>query len=156
MSGVVKFPMAGVRRLWTATENAKTREPLYGQRIDPQYWKPGATPSADYEKLDDHVEQAKLPVGFWLCHDDGLYLLSNGDRAQHEPVYAEGMGPGMETWDFIRSVVGGDDFAEFVDVGWARQAWEAGDTHLCILVSPEDFRLVLPAPVKGKARRGRA
>src|SRR5262245_60176401 len=85
----LKFPMEGVRRLAEATRSATTHEPTYSQR-----------------------GLQVVPPGFWLVKDQGVYLLSNGDRTAHEPVYAVGLGPRAD-YDLVRAFAGGDDFCTF-------------------------------------------
>jgi hypothetical protein len=126
----LRFPLDGVRRITAATRSAATRDPTYAQR-----------------ELDE------IPVGFWLVKDDGVYLLSNGDRTEHDPVYAEGLGPDAD-YDLVRDAAGGDDFCEFVPVDWADQALRERGTHLAIRLTATSLRL-LPAgaPTRSPARR---
>lgn len=79
----------------------------------------------------DGVEQKNKVA---LVHDDGVYLLSNGeprdlvkgkspnglhDREMSFVVYAEGCNPmvdGEDCWPNSVAMVGGDDFVEYLDV----------------------------------------
>ena len=127
----LRFPLAGVRRLAAATRAAATHEPTFAQR---------------------ELASEEVPVGFWLVKDAGVYLLPNGDRTRHEPVYAEGLGPDAG-YDRIRAVAGGDDFCEFVPLAWADWTEEAvrrdplrdAATHLVVRLSPTSLRLRPPA-----------
>ncbi len=69
------------------------------------------------------------PAGLWLCKDDGIYLMSNGDphlpKAGGHPnesfvEYAAGYDPcGMaelEAWDELREALGGGDFVFFLNL----------------------------------------
>lgn len=61
-----------------------------------------------------------------LVHDEGVYLISNGDPRdivqgdESFVAYARGLDPTRrdrgEVWDEAREAVGGDDFAEFLDL----------------------------------------
>jgi hypothetical protein len=59
-----------------------------------------------------------------IVHDDGVYLMSNGDPADIIEgdrcfvAYAQGLDPkdGSHVWDAARAVVGGDDFADYLDL----------------------------------------
>ncbi len=60
-------------------------------------------------------------VCLWLVHDQGVYLMpgiEDGGKAEHV-IYARGCDPvkNEETWwDRSRELVGGDDFAESVEL----------------------------------------
>ena len=125
----LRFPLAGVRRLAQATRTAAEREPTYGQR---------------------HLAPDRVPAGFWLVKDAGVYLMSNGDRTAHEPVYAEGLGP-RAAYDLVRMLVGGDDFCTFVPLHWADEALRTlGATHLVIHLTGS--RITLRPPTTGPSR----
>lgn len=58
-----------------------------------------------------------------FVHDDGLYILSNGKPAQMAGegkrfvVYATGYDPrAAGVWEKARNAVGGDDFAEYLEL----------------------------------------
>jgi hypothetical protein len=66
------------------------------------------------------------PPGLLLVKDDGCYLMANTRPRQTRPgargeevvvVYAEGLESGSERYEIVRDVCGGDDFAEFLDLG---------------------------------------
>lgn len=122
----LRFPIAGVRRIAAATRSARTREPTYAQR---------------------RLAPDRIPAGFWLVKDQGVYLMSNGDRTEHDPVYAEGLGPRAD-YDLVRMLAGGDDFCTFVPLNWADEALRTmGATHLAIYLS--GTRITLRPPRTG-------
>ena len=79
-----------------------------------------------------YSDEGKGP-GLWFVHDSGVYLMSNGfpidkreaseDDKSSYVVYAEGCHPGIDdgSWEYARSLVGGDDFGECIpiDDGWS-------------------------------------
>lgn len=93
------FNMAALRPLLEHTRSATAWRPtLYGDDAEP---------------------------GLWLVHDDGIYLMSNGDpglmrpdnEQYHQVVYAQGLSPAdPEWWVAARAAVGGDDFAMLVPI----------------------------------------
>lgn len=86
-----------------------------------------------------HMGRADVPRGpaLFLVHDDGVYLMSNGEpvdlRNKDElgayVAYAEHCNPDKDSdcWENSRELVGGDDFAETIaiDANWLKKC----DTH---------------------------
>lgn len=88
-----------------------------------------------------------------LVHDQGVYLLSNGDHGEGQTpsstglvAYAEGCDPVKDPqwFDTARSLVGGDDFAEYLP--WAAEiANLAAEGHdIVIDIKGDDIKLVTP------------
>ena len=83
-----------------------------------------------YESLyedEDEVKQKKAIPSFTLVKDDGIYLMSGNTKTKlykngrNRICYAEGYNPTEEdVWDKCRYAVGGDDFAEKLEVA---EAW---------------------------------
>jgi len=73
-------------------------------------------------------EEAK--PGFFLVHDQGVYLMSNAkkrllvdpdnEKSSSVVAYAEGCNPDKDDdwYEAAVSLVGGDDFAEFIPLAW--------------------------------------
>lgn len=68
------------------------------------------------------TELADAP-GLFLVHDDGVYLMSNGEPGDKDPhehrlyvAYADGCNPDTDEncWETSRELVGGDDFADII------------------------------------------
>lgn len=57
-------------------------------------------------------------VGLWWVKDEGTYLMSNGIGEDTRPpvAYARGLGADAD-WDTVQEYCGGDDFAQFIDIG---------------------------------------
>ncbi len=79
-----------------------------------------------YESLyedEDEVKQQKAIPSFTLVKDDGIYLMSGNTKTKlykkgkNRVCYAKGYDPREEdVWDKCRYAVGGDDFAEKLEV----------------------------------------
>jgi hypothetical protein len=98
-----------------------------------------------YAPVDD--ENPAGP-GLFLVHDQGVYLMSNGepgDALKHTlglyVAYAEGCHPDKneDWWDTSRALVGGDDFAEIIkiDSSWLAACDENDELH--VAVTPTEF-----------------
>ncbi|MFF7115432.1 DUF3085 domain-containing protein [Streptomyces albogriseolus] len=109
--------------------------------------------AADTHKLG-YAETEAAPRLWWV-KDDGTYLMSNGQdpNPTHDDngrlptvVHADGFGPGTDA----RSVLGGDDFRESIDLttpvfddgttllGMLRQAHTAGATRFMLKATFDD------------------
>lgn len=69
------------------------------------------------------MEELRPVPGLFFVHDQGVYLMSNGEPRDVEGnnsyvAYAEHCNPAVdaEWWDNARELVGGDDFAEVLPV----------------------------------------
>ena len=104
----------------------------------------------EVQKILDHASASPqfrqvygedAPRTILLVHDQGIYLMSNGYPILQDPdkpegsswvTYAQGCNPSKdpEWWDNARDFVGGDDFAEPIDVAdaaiWLRAAKSSG------------------------------
>ena len=62
--------------------------------------------------------------GVWFVKDQGIYLMKGFDRSKEEMpiVYAKGFDPykDKDVWDKSYIAVGGDDFAEFLELSIAQ------------------------------------
>jgi hypothetical protein len=132
------------------TEEAATHAPTLEQQFDKTLWKKGLDLHEDeiFRSNGDHIDLAKVPPGFWLVKDRGIYMMSNGRPRQlldagatkSYVVYAKGYQPGVdEDWfDRACDAVGGDDFVQFIPLEWFAAAKSAGKRVLTIRVS-DDF-----------------
>jgi len=100
-----------------------------------------------------------------LVHDEGVYLMSNGNPGLMKPapakghvvVYAEGLDPTArdrgQVWEDARDAVGGDDFAEYLPISMFDNPMAAGCPTITIDVSANQLAvggLLPPKPKKPK------
>ena len=103
-------------------------------------------------KYDDDFKPITKPgkPGVILVHDQGVYLMSNGEprdilRGEHSYVaYALGCNPETDGdwWETARALVGGDDFGETLP--WAEdimQQIEAGSDEIAFEFSDDQIAL---------------
>jgi len=87
-----------------------------------------------------------------LVHDQGVYLMSGATERQKTPdgakcvvAYAEGCDPTkgeFDDWyDNARDIVGGDDFAEAVDLAFFADALRGGAVAIEIKMSKKTYRM---------------
>tara|TARA_R100000781_G_scaffold52571_1_gene34467 strand:- start:526 stop:966 length:441 start_codon:yes stop_codon:yes gene_type:complete len=107
-----------------------------------------------YESLyedEDEVKQKKAIPSFTLVKDEGIYLMSGNTKSKlykkgkNRVCYAKGYDPKVEdVWDKCRYAVGGDDFAEKLEV---KEAWIAllseKDCALKVEVHDDRWDLIL-------------
>lgn len=98
--------------------------------------------------------------GLFIVHDDGVYLMSNGEPGDTLPgtislyvAYAEGCDPNKDEdcWDNSRLLVGGDDFGEVIRITeeWLKNCEENEELH--IAVTPTKFLSRFTKPRKAVA-----
>lgn len=119
----MRFNVADLRRIVTQAESADKHRAVFGQDGD--------------------------RPGLWLVGDDGVYLMANCDPpvmadGTADVVYAEQFKetPKDEWWDLKRSLFGGDDGVEFLDLDYPKAAIEAG-RDLCITLTSASMTLTL-------------
>lgn len=73
-------------------------------------------------RMGYHTDMEPGPALFFV-HDEGIYLMPNCDRTKEQIdekfaiCYAEGCDPREgDVWDHCRSLVGGDDFGETIQI----------------------------------------
>ncbi|GAA2720583.1 MULTISPECIES: DUF3085 domain-containing protein [Streptomyces] len=113
--------------------------------------------AADQHKLG--YGETEAAPRLWWVKDDGTYLMSNGQDPTDTPddeylptvVHADGWGPGTDA----RSVLGGDDFRESIDLttpvfedgttllGMLREAHAEGATRFLLQVTFDDAYMEL-------------
>ena len=79
----------------------------------------------------------KIPPCLNLVHDQGVYLMAGSDKGMDKDskgrvVYAEGLNPNVDTdwYEDARCEVGGDDFAEAIDLAFIDKAFTDGKIWL--------------------------
>jgi hypothetical protein len=127
MKTLLYFNMAIVAKLIdhaaNATERNGTASQLYNEK---------------FELIADPV----IPPGLIWAKDEGIYLLSNGKSLPGQTplstgrvAYAVGFNPktNPDYYDKQIDAVGGDDFGEFIDLDWVREAVGDRTTGFLIL-----------------------
>jgi hypothetical protein len=133
--------------------------------------------AADVRRVVEHsiASPKQLPMAYTkdefpeepavvLVHDQGIYLMSNGDprdleRGDHSfCAYAQGCHPqnDPEWWDTARDLVGGDDFGETLP--WARKMAEMlakGATQIIIGFSEKQLSLSARLPKSPAKKTGK-
>ncbi len=139
---VLIFDLDGVRRLWEHAKSCRTHWPAENQVTVSDFLKPGETLPEHGIAGADQIDREKVPAGLVLVHDQGVYLMSNGlpelPQGQHV-VYAEGFGPRDDDSLFC-SIVGGDDFGEYLPVEMCELLAQGGKHRL--RVTSSSFELV--------------
>ncbi|ARJ66121.1 hypothetical protein WV31_10825 [Magnetospirillum sp. ME-1] len=106
--------------------------------------------------------------GLFLVHDQGIYLMSNGNPRQmadgsiggegvegrSKVAYAEGCDPDKdaEWWDNARDLVGGDDFAETLPLAMFAGLEDCPEATFCLKFTERDIRIEIAAPKRTVAR----
>jgi len=96
-------------------------------------------------------EEERAPANLHLVKDRGIYLMSPGIPHLPDPAnpksskvaYAKGYGPQAD-YDTLRAAVGGDDFADDIDIAWVGAASESGMTEFVVEFSETSLALCLP------------
>lgn len=93
--------------------------------------------------------------GLFFVHDQGVYLMSNGEpglmredgEEGHQVVYAQGMDPKSDEdwWEVSREAVGGDDFAELIPVQVFQNFLSHSSSPTYILVKVEKDAIQISA-----------
>lgn len=151
---ILTFDLAKVKPLADHAAAAAEHSPTFGQHFDRKFWKEGIGKLSDdaiFKSDGEHLDLSKIPAGLFLVKDRGIYLMSNGkpglmreDGKGHQVCYANGYDPEQdeEWYDLACSAVGGDDFAEFIDIEWVKLTEQAGRPTLRIKVNTKSISLV--------------
>jgi hypothetical protein len=109
--------------------------------------------TAPAQRNISYTENKPAAPSVILVHDEGVYLMSNGDPRdivegeRSYIVHAKGLGP--EDWDASRAAVGGDDFADTLPWADAIKAQiDAGAKTIRLKMTASKILLMEP-----KARR---
>ena len=100
------------------------------------------------------MEELQPVPGLFLVHDQGVYVMSNGepaDMADEKTAYvafAEHCNPKVDEdwWDNSRELVGGDDFAEVVPVNqeWLNKLGRYEEIEITVTGSEISWKFVKP------------
>lgn len=125
----LRFAIIELLPILAHSESADAQRPSFSDVFDPEMWKEGAKPNARGYVESDQVDTGKIPPSVLIVKDDGVYLMSNGTPMLVDPArgtrsvvaYAKGLDPSTG-YEVIRAAVGGDDFAERIQVAAIREA----------------------------------
>jgi hypothetical protein len=104
------------------------------------------------------MEELQPVPGLFLVHDQGVYVMSNGEPRDIVTVddmaettysaYAEHCNPKVDEdwWDNARDLVGGDDFAEVVPVNqeWLNKLGRYEEIEVTVTGSEISWKFVKP------------
>ena len=144
METILKFAVNETfKKIIAHSKAAVKHEPNFEQRCDRQYVKDGVRGNKDYYD-DSELDYTKIPAGFWLVKDEGVYIMSNGTPRMtgENVVYAEGYGKDAE-YVIVHEAVGGDDFCIFLPLSWMRQALIKTSKIMTIKFTKKNLELVL-------------
>ena len=124
MSATLKFKASEVRKLLDHTLACDEHSPTFGEMLEGDVLKDGATVKPGSFPKPEDVDHAKVKPALHLVKDSGIYLISNGiprmlaeDGDGSYVVYAEGFefrkgedNDGLH--ERTTAAVGGDDFVE--------------------------------------------
>lgn len=122
----VSFMLKKMEPLIEDLKTASAFKPTLEQRFDAKYYKDGTQPTpADWPENSNDIDETKVPRGFWVVKDNGVYIMSNSTSAPKREnnyplvVYANGYNPGInDDWYERAHSLGGDDFSVFIDFEW--------------------------------------
>lgn len=152
------FPIDQVKRILEHTKACDEHDPTFEQQFDPALFKEGVGELSDEEivkQRGEHIDPKKVPAGFLLVKDQGVYLMSNGsprdivstdgDRKTSYLVYAKGCNPEKDEFWYDTAVdrLGGDDFAQFLPVEWLEMAVASGKKSMTIRVNKNSMSLAI-------------
>lgn len=168
--GIVTFDAAKVREALEMSKAADKRRGSFTQNYSVEYLREDLAPDvlkslregADGEgfnfgiKVEEHIDETKIPVGLWLVGDQGIYLMTNGPRPRNEDgslsaqglAYAEEADPttmsNEDCWEAKQALFGGDDGVEFIDEDAVEEALRLSGDKVRIHITPESISLVVP------------
>lgn len=151
---IVSFPITMVKPLAEHTRQCVEHSPTYDQHFDSAYWldkyrKSGLSEAQVMEMRGKHLDMCKIPAGFWLVKDHGVYLMSNGsprltleEGKRGQVVYAKGCNPDKDPdWYEAAYTLGGDDFAIFIPLEWYDIAMSKGKRVLSFRMGKRSISL---------------
>lgn len=150
MAGTLTFPVTDdLKAIVDHARTAPTRRPNYVELFDPAIRKDGKEPAEGEWPEQDDVDPERIPHGLWLVYDRGVYLMSPGDPMlpSHDGkgslvAYAVECDPKNEDWwDAKRSIVGGDDGVDKLDLGFFEAAIARGAKEIRVVVTETQLKL---------------
>lgn len=151
MPGFLTFPLDDTLKTIVAhARSAPTRKPNYADLYEPDLRRDGKEPADGVFPSADDIDPAKIPHGLWLVKDRGVYLMSPGEP--HLPdvdgskssmvAYALEANPADEDcYDAARSIMGGDDGCDRLDLEFFEQAIAQGMGAVLVEVSDTSLSL---------------
>ena len=151
----ISFCLKTIAPLAEHTRQCIEHSATFDQQFDSVYWKDeyikkGLSEDQVVEMCGKHLDPTKLPSGFWLVKDQGVYLMSNGsprltldDGKRGKVVYAKGYDPERDGdwYSRARAVLGGDDFAIFIPLEWYDLSVSKGKRVLSLRIGARSITL---------------
>lgn len=154
----VSFKLSELKNIAEHARTAPERRACLSQQLDRNIWKDEYKDQqlSDMDVLTKlggkQVDESKIPKGFWLVKDRGIYLLSNGvplDKKSDDEMmnlcYANGCNPSVNSdwYHAARAKLGGDDGVFYIPLDFYDLSVERGKRTLSIKVTASAFSLVL-------------
>lgn len=154
----ISFKLSELHGIAEHARSAPKRRACFSQQFDRDLWKKEYQEQqvSDMDIMTKlkgkQVDEAKIPRGFWLVKDNGVYVMSNGfpldkksDGEDMNICFAKGCNPSVDgNWyDTARSKLGGDDGVFFLPLDFYDISVERGKRTLSINVTASAFKLVL-------------
>lgn len=151
MPGILTFVVDDrLKAIVAHARNAPARKPNYADLYDPDLRLDGKEPADDVFPTSDEIDESQIPHGLWLVKDRGVYLMSPG--SPHLPdkegsdsslvAYAREADPADEDcYDAARSIMGGDDGCDRIDLEFFEQAIAQGMGTVLIQVGETSLSL---------------
>lgn len=126
------------------------RDGVYYCVFDVEQMRPLVEHSRKSEKHRGTYGQPEAVPGLLFVHDQGVYLMSNGDPGlllpgeaiRHQVVYALEMSPDdSDCWENAEAAVGGDDFVEVIELSIILPSIEAGMKQFVIRADEENLHM---------------
>ncbi|WP_427047232.1 DUF3085 domain-containing protein [Halomonas casei] len=154
----LSFKISDIKNMAEHARAAKEHRACLDQHFDENLWKEEfkkrkVSDDEVFSELNgSHLDGDKIPAGFWLVKDQGVYLMSNGLPVDKAPdgkgmniSHAKGLKPGVDVdwYDAARRALGGDDMVCFIPLEWYDLSVEKGKRTLSIRVNKNSMSLVL-------------
>ncbi len=152
----VSFKMSDIAVIAEHARTSKEKRLAFDQQFDEDLWKDGfkgkqlSDDQIMFELKGSHIDQTKVPAGFWLVKDNGVLLMSNGtpmlkreDKDESVVVYAKGFNPETDdfAWEKGAQVFGGSDCVIFIPLDWYDLAKQHNKRTLSIRVNKNSIAL---------------
>lgn len=134
--------------------NAPGRKPTYADLYDPDMRIDGKAPAEDAFPRSEEIDESRIPHGLWLVKDRGVYIMSPGTPHLPSPgdpesslvAYALEADPADEgCYDTARSIMGGDDGCDRIDLDFFEGAITLGMSTVLIGVDENSLSLAARA-----------
>ena len=151
MAGTLTFTIDDTLKAIVAhATSAAVLKPTFSELYDPALRKDGKEPDDDAAPTASDLDPTLIPRGLWLVMDQGVYLMSPGDPMLAKPEgegslvsYAAECNPADDGWwEAKRSIVGGDDGVDKLDLAFFQEAINDGAKAVVVQVSETQLRLM--------------